>query len=225
MICIMISHLKWAVNVTVECEAQELRCSPSGTSFNNSIPSYYDRDINETEFPLDPDNNLIIFSVPTRSLNCSGEVTAVEFYYTESADDVRLGTAYSLFSLLILDQKNLTFEVMNVIDVASIDSCSNQTVTSSSVLFCRGSMQLQESNRFSLPESSFAFGILPLSSTVKLVQNTADSFLEPQVQQFSLPISALGTSAVGKSITVSESNSTMEGFTLLQFVISELSRE
>lgn len=169
----------------------------------------------------------MIFPVPTRSLNCSGEVTAVEFYYIGFADEVRLGTAHQVFSLLILEQKNFTFEIKDVIDVnttASSKSCRNQSVTSSSILFCHDGMQLQENDRFSLPESNFAYGIVPLSSTVKLIQYRDDSILESQIQQFSLPISALGTAAVGNSITVSESNTTLEAFTLLQFVISKSSK-
>ena len=159
------------------------------------------------------DNDVIyIFPVPP-VLNCSGIVSAMKFCYAVDSD---VETEQSIFSLLILEQRNLSFLRMNSILVTSTPSeriCTTINVFSLGRQYCCDTKQLGITERFLLPSPNFAFGILQPSDL--LAYGNTSSFL---VEHFRIPATRL----LGNAITFSEEERQFDrGLRLIQFFISK----
>ena len=177
------------------------------------------------------DDNVDVFPVPS-TLNCSGTVSAVQYCYAGRRIDVVYGRTYPIFTLLTLEQNGLSFEIADVIDVSSVpveQICMERfflvTGFIGFVRYCCDTLLLGDlMDRFSLPKSSFAFGVMSTSTSINQIRYIANSFPEFQVEQYSTPASTIGTPTVGGTFTLTDdSRRTDMALRLLQFVISKYS--
>ena len=171
-----------------------------------------------------------VFSIPS-TLNCSGTVSAIDHCYNGRVDRIIHGLEYMVFTLLTLEQNNLTFEITQVIPVYSIPTaaiCSDQSATR----YCCDSLQLNTTIQFGLPAPNFAFGIIRSSSRevdqLRYRNRDIAGFLpEFLVEQYNFPrllLPVLSMPAVGDTFTVPPSSRTIDrGLRVLQFVISKQS--
>ena len=78
---------------------------------------------------------------------------------------------------------------------------------------------LEETNQFSLPASNFAYGLVPGSSSIRLIRNSGSDFIP--AEQYSSDVS---TFQIGSSFTVmSGDRRTDQTLRSLQFAIGKFS--
>ena len=117
-----------------------------------------------------------IYPIPSAQVNCNGSVSSVEFSYTVHSIDTN-STEYKVFTLSTLYQNGSIYTVTNSIPIQSRPS-SDICTGIGSPQYCCDIARLNDTDKFKIPTSNFAFGISipPLgSSEVRLRKFTGYS--------------------------------------------------
>ncbi len=213
-------------------DAQLRSCSPLDANNNHyTLPDLrYGDDENVASnwsilCPADADS-VDIYPVPS-TLNCSGTVSAVEHCYTGLRGNFAYGINYPVFTLLTLEQNGLTFRITDRIIVRSTpisQRCTNSYAQFPNIVqYCCDSFPLHVIDQFRLPSSSFAFAIVPVSSTIRQLRYRYRIHPQYHVVMYSLPASVFRTLAVGNTFTLTTGVGTIAGMRLLRFVLSKYS--
>ena len=174
-----------------------------------------------------------VFPLPT-TLNCSGTVSAIEYCYNGNVDSLIYGMRYLvIFTLITLEQENLTFTITDVIPVHAMPTpslCSDRNFSSTTVRYCCDSLQLNTTHQFNLPALNFAFGMIRSTSRrihqLRYRSSSDRGLFIPEflVEQYSFNRTQLDFDAprVGDTFTLDDSSRTTDrGLRVFQFLICE----
>jgi len=169
---------------------------------------------------LNPVGHLIVYPVPP-TLNCSGVVSTMDYCYAVLS--IQLNSERLIFTFLILEQDDLSFNVIKRVEVHSTPSegiCTRNDIGLLRVQYCCDKISL---NSFSLPTPNFAFGVITTVNN-PLVYNAAN-YPTLTVEQYRTTQDSVTIPDVGGTFTLSESNRvTDRALGLIQFSIGKCQR-
>ena len=150
---------------------------------------------------------MYIYPLPA-SLNCSGEVSGVEYCYfnTERERDPLV------FTLLTLEQNGRNFIITDMIDIWSTpdqEMCTGQ--------FCCDSTILNPEDKFRIPAPNFSFAIVPADGDASLLGYNGISYPQYLVRHYTRSVvrSASGQFNVGSA------EQSDEALRVFRFIISK----
>lgn len=214
--------------VWVDAQLYEWSCSPLDVNSNHyTLPDLgYGDDENVASIGdhLAGSDDVDIYPVPS-TLNCSGTVTALQFCYAglvpvSDTGAHQYGVDHVVFTLLILEQTNLAFRILNLIEVRHIPTVLNCTDISN-YRYCCDIFHLDTADYFSLLEQNFAFGMVRTPSTT-LVEYDIDAFPSLRVmERYRFHVAILGVVQVGNIFILDNSTRIDESLALFEFIISK----
>ena len=163
-----------------------------------------------------------IFTIPPESPlhNCSGTVVSLQYCYQARNED--RGNNRTVFSILFLTRNGMSFRVNRRIFIRTIPSNSICTSIGSRRQICCDNTTLRNFNRFQLPSSSFAFGVVITNGNVRpLAFTTSTSEYRIEYYRTSLlPLEILRPRTV---LNLATSEQVNDSTLLLRFFIGKIS--
>ena len=207
----------------------------NGLVYTPNIPDFYFNDMNAANFRTGGRANLTtsqdgityIFTIPPESplmRNCSGTVVSLQYCY--QARDSDIGRNRNIFNLLFLTQNGMDFTVNGMITRQAHprnNTCTDPNSEAIQQICCetRSLTGLNIYDRFHIPFSSFAFGVVITDGNVRPLTFTT-SATEYHVEQYQAALGANGPS-LGNTFTLTENNQVNNGASLLfRFFIGSL---
>ena len=169
-----------------------------------------------------------IFTIPPESplmRNCSGTVVSLQYCYQARNRDI--GENRNIFNLLSLTQNGLDFTVNGRITRQARprnNRCTDPNSGDIQQICCETTSLagLNIYNRFHIPSSNFAFGVVIRNGNVRPLTFTT-SATEYRVEQYQAALGANGPS-LGNTFTLADSNRVNNGASLLfRFFIGNFS--
>ena len=200
----------------------------NGQVYTPNIPDFYFNDVNAAaNFRTDGSADLTqsqtrgvtyIFTVPPESplRNCSGTVVSLQYCY--QARDIDIGQNRNVFNLLFLTQNGMDFTVNGRITRKARprnNRCTDPNSGGIQQICCEitSLTGLNIYNRFHIPSSSFAFGVVIRNGNVRPLTFTT-SAIEYHVEQYQAALGANGPS-LGNTFTFTDSSRVNNGSSLL----------
>lgn len=164
-------------------------------------------------------NRVYIYPIPPAQVNCSGNISTIQFCYRS---DRRLTTEQHIFTLLALDQTGLNFRITKIIDVQSTPFDPICTPVRFTIYeFCCDILVLDTFDHFQLPT---AFGIVILDpAVINLLGFGVEDYTQYQVEDLFLTTQeAIGNITTGRTFTLTnDSRIINQTLRILEFTISE----
>ena len=206
----------------------EWSCSPLSINNSYTLPDLDFKTVENIDNVVGVTNDVTdVFPIPP-TLNCSGTVSAIDYCYIGREDSLIYGMRYLIFTLVTLEQENLTFTITDVIPVHSTPT-AQKCIMQTNDLYCCDSLQLNTTHQFNLPVPNFAFGMIrSTSQEIRQLRyrnrvNMGRFIPEFLVEQYNFDTTQdLDTPQAGDIFRLNDSSRTLDrGLRIIQFTISK----